>query len=364
MTKEVIASTVVSTSYPCTSVTTLVYSNDASTSDFLVTSSGNVKDGTLLSLFRTQHEFNGPQAYPVTSTQLQYSCQDLKPLDSGYFATLVKELARKLDYIFGKEPNTLELVVEEPLQRLATSIYYSTLITQPSTNSLAIVAPDKLFVFSFASNTGLSSVNSFPLSGQEVCCWKPCGDWEPESSGQRIVIGRGRKAEIWDIRSRDIASNFYGRISFGQLLVLRYFPFRHYFVIGGYSSGRIAVWDVRKTSEPVVSWVAHQHAVLDMKMNPSHERLVASCGTDGTVNIWDMESSLFVSKTKGHDLSLKPTLEVNNRPEKVLSVGLHSDSVYAVDWGLGNEFVLTSVGFDGKLAVFTIPQTLKEKILL
>src|SRR5258706_5800433 len=59
-------------------------------------------------------------------------------------------------------------------------------------------------------------------------------------------------------------------------------------LIGGGSDGMLRWWDVER-GECVQTRQAHQGTVQSLKANPDG-RLLASCGDDGAITIWDLAS--------------------------------------------------------------------------
>lgn len=63
------------------------------------------------------------------------------------------------------------------------------------------------------------------------------------------------------------------------------------------------MWDVR-VGKVLQEFMEHTSAVTCVKFHP-HEFLLASCGTDRTVNFWDMEKFQLVSKFEKDNTSIR-----------------------------------------------------------
>ena len=57
-------------------------------------------------------------------------------------------------------------------------------------------------------------------------------------------------------------------------------------VCSGDADGKIWFWDF-KTTRNYTTINAHKGVVSDIKWNPIHPCLVASCSLDGTIKLWD-----------------------------------------------------------------------------
>lgn len=68
-------------------------------------------------------------------------------------------------------------------------------------------------------------------------------------------------------------------------------------------TGIVKVWDVR-VGKVLQEFIEHTSAVTCVKFHP-HEFLLASCGSDRTVNFWDMEKFELVSKFDKDQTSIR-----------------------------------------------------------
>jgi WD40 repeat protein len=52
----------------------------------------------------------------------------------------------------------------------------------------------------------------------------------------------------------------------------------------------VRIWDLRRVRAPVKMLTGHSHWCSTVRYNPFHDQLLASCGTDGGVNLWRVSS--------------------------------------------------------------------------
>lgn len=345
---------------------TALGATDYDNNDYFVVTGNEQRDKTRVSVYRAQQLIDSLETQSVLETKLDGASSNMESLKEGLFCGIIQKGAHpgtklwlNIYSVFDGEQgrsvlDSLETKSSLQLDKLEASLSYLKLVADSNTCQIATISRDKLLIAGYERN--LTIKQSFLLSSQDSCYWKPCGDWQPDNSGNHLIIGRGQNVQLWDTRSQDACLDFGIFPSLGQILVVRFFPLRQHFVMGGFSSGKVAVWDTRSSLEPILSWTAHYHAVLDLKSNRSHERLIATCGTDAIVHIWDMGELLStVSFEKEIDRQQLSCV-------KCVSLEYHSDTIYALDWGISNEFTIASAGYDGNLILSTIPSFVRDKV--
>ncbi|EME30338.1 Protein TSSC1 [Galdieria sulphuraria] len=340
--------------------------NEEDYNDYFVLAGDEPRGRTHVSLYRVNQLVDTVESQCLLETRWDASSSNLVALKDGLFASIVEEsthpgtLWLNIYNVLSKDDR--DNIISEKLQtkscirldNLETSLSYVNLIANRSTCcQIATVSCDKLLIHDYEKDLN----QNFHLTPQDCCYWKPCGDWQPDNSGNHLIIGRGQSVQLWDIRSQDTCADFGVFPNFGQILALRYFPLRQHFVMGGFSSGKVVVWDTRSSLEPILSWTAHHHAILDLKSNWSHERLVATCGTDAIIHIWDMKELFSMSPTVSKGSARQQPSYV-----KCSSLEYHSDTIHALEWGISNEFTIASVGYDGNFILTTIPSFVRDKV--
>ncbi|OMH78503.1 Protein TSSC1 [Zancudomyces culisetae] len=135
-------------------------------------------------------------------------------------------------------------------------------------------------------------------------------------------------------------------------------------MVGG-RNGDILVYDIRKTSVNCLTKVggAHSHWVNGLESNSNFEQLLISGGSDGLVNLYNIES---VSKgvTLDEEEEEEPADFGRIREDRIVKqYETHDAGVYSVHWSLSNPWMFASLSIDGRFIVNSVPQYEKNKIL-
>ncbi|KAK3510083.1 hypothetical protein QTP70_026813 [Hemibagrus guttatus] len=91
----------------------------------------------------------------------------------------------------------------------------------------------------------------------------------------------------------------------------------------------------------------HQGNVLDIKWNPFHENIIASCSEDSSVRIWEIP-----------DGGLR-----RNMTEAILELYGHSRRVGLIEWHPTSSGILFSAGYDYKILIWNLEIAEKDKKL-
>lgn len=95
----------------------------------------------------------------------------------------------------------------------------------------------------------------------------------------------------------------------------------------------IKVWDVRQPRQEVTTLFGHTYAVRRVLFSPHSETLIASCGYDMTVRLWDFTA---------------PQDALLNIWEH------HTEFAVGLDFSVLNEGMLASCGWDEQVAVWNM----------
>lgn len=133
----------------------------------------------------------------------------------------------------------------------------------------------------------------------------------------------------------------------------------YYFVSGG-DDGKIKFWDHRNVDKPVLFFSEHSHWIWNVRYN-KFDSLVLSSSSDGTVNLWNIETLAFKNRTTTPEKS-------NGLVDKLLkSYQDHDDSVYSIAWSSSEEgydwSTFASLSYDGRVVINRVNDEDARRIL-
>eukprot|EP01127_Copromyxa_protea_P023044 TRINITY_DN852_c0_g1_i1.p1 TRINITY_DN852_c0_g1~~TRINITY_DN852_c0_g1_i1.p1 ORF type:complete len:357 (+),score=43.06 TRINITY_DN852_c0_g1_i1:1439-2509(+) len=183
------------------------------------------------------------------------------------------------------------------------------------------------------------------------------GSWNPFLEDQ-IVTTCGDTIAAWDIR--DVKTPTF-KIPKAHTHVVRDVDINpnncYYFVTGG-DDGKIKFWDLRKPTDPVKTFYKHAHWAWCVKYN-KFDSLVISGGTEGSVNLWDVESLSI-----RHQTHQTPLTESDRH---IKSYEGQEDSVYSVAWSASEQGMdwstFASLSYDGRVVVNRVPEDTAMRML-
>lgn len=196
------------------------------------------------------------------------------------------------------------------------------------------------------------------------------GKWNPHNSCNQFVTLNENNVHGWDLRNpSDISWN----IPNAHSQIVRDLDFnsnRQYFLSTCGDDGYMKFWDIRMTTEPVISRIEHSHWVWNVRINRFHDQLVLTSSSDSRVILCSIAS--ISSEPFGHVVSTEEDLiqgEESSTKEKLEDgvVGRfeeHEDSVYAVEWSSADPWTFASLSYDGRLVLNKVPRKYKYQILL
>lgn len=162
------------------------------------------------------------------------------------------------------------------------------------------------------------------------------------SAGGQVAVGYRNTAKIWDLERGEQRQEFKGHSTFVQ--DLEFLPGDREVVVATailerpdrtpYLQRSLTVWNVA-TGKQGREFAGHTKGVTAVKVLPDHRHLISG-GHDGTVRIWEIESTRQVAQAQ--------VVDSKNEPVMLLSLDITADGRFAA-----------TGGSDGWLSVWQLP---------
>ncbi|ETO25396.1 RbAp48 related family member (rba-1) [Reticulomyxa filosa] len=175
-------------------------------------------------------------------------------------------------------------------------------------------------------------------------------EWLKDSSDIFATVSSGSDLNLWDRRSntkgpiRSVISSSESK----ELLGLSWNPqLKHLIAAGGYD-GELRIWDIRKLLKPMDTYKAHKSRLYHCQWCPYYPSVIASCGQDKLVNLYDIRHPSAYSNSRPD-----PSLTPNYLALFFTHMG-HCAPVTELDWcPKYQNFTIASTDLDGVVQVWT-----------
>ncbi|KAG1682467.1 EARP-interacting [Nymphon striatum] len=191
------------------------------------------------------------------------------------------------------------------------------------------------------------------------------GRWNPHQKCSQFGTVNDTSIRGWDLRT--MQQTYCIENAHCQLVRdIDFNPNKQYYLVSCGDDCYTKFWDIRNTSESLLSISNHSHWVWKVRYNHFHDQLILTSSSDSRVilsNIASLSSEPFghlIDDENEDDESRKNVPEdgVISRYEE------HEDSVYAVEWSVADPWIFASLSYDGRLVINRVPRSEKYKILL
>ncbi|VBB28855.1 unnamed protein product [Acanthocheilonema viteae] len=188
--------------------------------------------------------------------------------------------------------------------------------------------------------------------------------WNPHSDGSTLALAYDTLVKGVDVRSLQEAFCI-KHVNSPRVRNLDFNPNVQHIVATCGDDFRVVLWDMRKVDIPLKVLQDHSHWVWCVKFNPIHDQLLLSAGSDARLFLNSLES---LSSESIHSLALVPD-DSYSLPENVLGderlekMEEHEESVYSCAWANNDPWIFASVSFDGRVIVSKVKRHHKYAIL-
>ena len=234
---------------------------------------------------------------------------------------------------------------------------------------------NKLFLWDIESHKNVSTINAdFNVNTKSSNRFNKITTfrWSPHSNCGLIGIANSNYIYAKDLRVKSSSNSIAWSIpnSHSQLVRdLDFNPNAQYYLSSCGDDCETRFWDVRNTTEPVLSMTNHSHWVWSVRYNLFHDQLLLTSSSDSRVVL--IRAVSVASQPFGHLLEDEIIDDESNTISKTVSptdaviatFEEHEDSVYAVEWSVSDPWIFASLSYDGRLVINKVPKTEKFNIL-
>ncbi|VDN00923.1 unnamed protein product [Thelazia callipaeda] len=189
--------------------------------------------------------------------------------------------------------------------------------------------------------------------------------WNPHSGGRILAVAQGTSVKGIDIRSeQELFCVQNAHLS--HVRNLDFNPNVQNIMATCGDDFRVALWDIRNVDTPLKVLQDHSHWVWCIKFNPIHDQLLLSAGSDARLFLNSLES---FSSESVHSFALaQDDSEYSSHENKLCDERLekmeeHEDSVFCCAWAGNDPWVFASVSFDGRVIISKVKRHHKYAIL-
>ncbi|VDN58119.1 unnamed protein product [Dracunculus medinensis] len=188
--------------------------------------------------------------------------------------------------------------------------------------------------------------------------------WNPHSNGSLISVAYDDFIKGIDYRSLDSAF-IIESVNTPNVRNLDYNPNVQYILATCGDDCKVSIWDTRKVMEPLKSLHDHSHWVWSVRFNPIHDQLLLSVGSDARIFLNNLES---LSSESMHALDFVNDDAENTRVPKLEDGRLekleeHEESVYSCAWATNDPWVFATLSLDGRVVISRVKRHHKYAIL-
>jgi histone-binding protein RBBP4 len=155
--------------------------------------------------------------------------------------------------------------------------------------------------------------------------------------------------QVWDLRNQSEPSLEFDSIDGAELNAVGFQPETDSLIACAGSDSIVYIFDIRNSAEPLYSLKGHTGEIYQLTWNSMNPSLLASCGTDKKVMIWNLKQSSTTATPPNDQMMELDNKEKELSPELVFIHAGHTDTVSDISWK-GN--LIASVAQDNVIQIW------------
>eukprot|EP01133_Synstelium_polycarpum_P008930 gene8930-10469_t len=166
-----------------------------------------------------------------------------------------------------------------------------------------------------------------------ICEWNIAAATKHDNTMDALNIFRGHESIVEDVGWHHFHSSYFGS----------------FLIATGSTDKTVALWDMRNLSNRLHSLISHTDEVFQVQWSPHNETVLASCGSDRRVNVWDL--SRIGDEQNNEDSNDGP-------PELLFIHGGHTSKISDFSWNPHNPWAIASVAEDNILQIWQMSENI------
>ena len=156
-------------------------------------------------------------------------------------------------------------------------------------------------------------------------------------------VGDDRCLFLWDTRSKNTRAPIIAvkHAHGADINALAFSAQNEYLSISGSADTTVKLWDLRNTSAALYTLRGHQKEVYQLSWAPFDNSILASCGADRRVNVWDLSK-----------IGRNSFADTDSPAELLFIHGGHTNKVSDFSWNPTDPWVVSSVSEDNILQIW------------
>ncbi|ETN86105.1 WD domain, G-beta repeat protein [Necator americanus] len=186
--------------------------------------------------------------------------------------------------------------------------------------------------------------------------------WNPHSGGNLLGLAVDKDIMCHDLRTSEESVRIQDAHAH-RALHLDFNPNLQHVVASCGDDGAVRLWDWRKPNVSLVTVTPHAHWAWQVRFHPVHDQLILSAGSDATVVL----SCVLSASSEMGDLGLDGTSEEEGSEKledgQLEKIEEHEESVYSCVWAAADPWTFASLSYDGRVVVSRVSRKHKYALM-
>uniref|UniRef100_A0A8R1HWD7 WD_REPEATS_REGION domain-containing protein n=1 Tax=Caenorhabditis japonica TaxID=281687 RepID=A0A8R1HWD7_CAEJA len=253
-----------------------------------------------------------------------------------------------------EDKRTLETVARHPCDSIMHCLEW-----ESSSNRAATMTP-------FTPLVHLLDMHDEPQLIQKIDISREDGElfsarWSPHYDGNMLGVTVGRSAICMDTRT----ANEHLRVPNAhshRAISIDFNPNLQHVIATCGDDGYVRIWDTRSPTEALMSLHPHAHWVWQVRFHPVHDQLLLTGGSDACV-VLSCAQSVSSEQIEEEDDEDEVEMVEKLQDGQLERIDEHEDSVYSCAWSAADPWSFASLSYDGRMILSNVSRKHKYALM-